>query len=673
MPESFDLALYSILVITAGGVISIALARASRVHPAFFFLACGVVAGIYLPFSFPAQSLLLQLSELGALFVIFLSALEIEWDLHFAWRGRTILAAFALQLMVALPVAAIFFFVLKADALTAIAVASIAAVHAPERRQSIVSESFRASRVSSDIAFMGLISEITALLAVSLLVAYAQRATATGDLLQEAVGAMLIMLILISFIPASLRFLVRRVGEDSYALFYLMLVLLIAVTIAVRKAGIEPLIGAYAAGFVLTRFVAEGSRVLERLRFTGHSIIVPAFYIQLGISSNFTSSFQWTTLLTALAILAASLIARAAFAFVMRATRRDAKISLRQLMRKNPLVLVLLYVAYARGILPIQALHSLMLYAILNEIFVVVLARFSRPEKIVHSEDDASRILLPVSNPETMLPLLTLAGHFRPEGEVAKIFPLNVVPDTPEAAERIRSVEAQFNELKPLYSMRDDHIELTARIENDRIKAVAHAARELLTEKILLGLGAIPTLQKPQGYSFLEQLTETAPANTVIAAHIQTDLSLSAQINVIVANARLLTTQDVWLPAILALARRLKANPVFFAEPEVLPAVTEHLAHLDPRRRYSVRAGQIHAGLDLLTLNGGENALWVAVLERAAYYPQEKIHARLPEMMLRAFADRNFMLIYPAGEMPRRKVKKRGNAWVKFRRFFGFS
>jgi Kef-type K+ transport system membrane component KefB len=673
MPESFDLALYSILIITAGGVLSIAFARASHVHPAFFFLACGIVAGIYLPFSFPAQSLLVQLSELGALFIIFLSALEIEWDLHFAWRGRTILAAFVLQLMTAIPVAAFFLFVLKTDILTAIAVASIAAMHAPERRQAIVSESFRASRVSSDIAFMGLISEITALLAVSLLVAYAQRATATGDLLQEAVGAMLIMLILISFIPPSLRFLIRRVGEESYALFYLMLVLLISVTIAVRKAGVEPLMGAYAAGFVLTRFVAEGSRVLDRLRFTGHSIIVPAFYIQLGSSSNILSSFQWTTLLAALAILVTTIIARAAFAFVMRTTRRDAKVSLRQLLRKNPLVLVLIYVAYARGIIPASALHSLMIYAVLNEIFVVLLSRFARPEKAGSADDGAARILLPVSNPETMMPLLTLAGHFRNENTPAKIFPLNVVPDGPGAEERIRTVEAQFNELKPLYAMRDEHIELTARIENDRIKAVAHAARELLTEKILLGLGAIPTLQKPQGYSFLESLTETAPGNTIIAAHIQTDLSLSAQINVIVANERLVTTQDVWLPAVLNLARRLKANPVFFGEPAILPAITEHLAHLDHRRRYAVRAGQIHAGLDLLTLNGGENSLWIAVLERAAYFPQEKIHARLPEMMLRAFGDRNFMLIYPAGNVPVKRLKKRGNAWQKFRRFLGFS
>jgi Kef-type K+ transport system membrane component KefB len=280
MPGSFELALYSILLITAGGVASIALARVSGVHPAYFFAACGVISALFLPFTFPPQSLLIQLSELGALFVIFLAALEIEWDIRSSLNRRTVLLGFVLQLMAALPVMAFFFFVLRSDATAAITAGIIAAMHAPDRGRPAPAERFLTNRISGEIGLMGLISEITALVGVSLLIAWAPPRRTTGNLLQEAVGVILILLILVSFLPPALRFLVKRTGEESYALFYLMLVLLVSVTIGVRQAGIEPLFGAYAAGFVLTRFVAEGSRVLERLRFTGHSIIVP-----LSISS----------------------------------------------------------------------------------------------------------------------------------------------------------------------------------------------------------------------------------------------------------------------------------------------------------------------------------------------------------------------------------------------------
>ena len=73
-----------------------------------------------------------------------------------------------------------------------------------------------------------------------------------------------------------------------------------------------------------------------------------------------------------------------------------------------------------------------------------------------------------------------------------------------------------------------------------------------------------------------------------------------------------------------------------------------------------------------MTLDANANAFSIAVLERTFRYPEEKIHARLPEMMLRAFSDRNFMLLYPAVGAGV-QIKKPRNAWRKFKRFLGFA
>ncbi len=83
-------------------------------------------------------------------------------------------------------------------------------------------------------------------------------------------------------------------------------------------------------------------------------------------------------------------------------------------------------------------------------------------------------------------------------------------------------------------------------------------------------------------------------------------------------------------------------------------------------------AVRFNAGLDLVTLDANANAFSIAVLERTFRYPEEKIHARLPEMMLRAFSDRNFMLLYPAVGAGV-QIKKPRNAWRKFKRFLGFA
>ncbi len=671
MPEAFQLALYSLLVITAAGVVSIAAARLTHVHPAYYFIVCGVAGSFVLPFSFPSNSLVLQLAQLGALFVIFLSALEIQWDLRFTLNLRTILSGLITQIIIAAPICALFKLILKTDLLSAITAGLLVSMHAPERKSSLVGQTFRNISVSNDLALMGLISEIVSLVGISLLIAYTQQTVITGDLLQVAVGAILIVLVLVSFVPQALRFLLKRIDGESYALYYLMMLLLIAVILVVRRSGLEPLLGAYAAGFFLTRFVMAGSHVLERLRFTGHSLLVPAFYLQIGFSSDLISGINATTLTGAALIAAITVPLAFVLARILKRNGNDSQAF--RLLRKNPLLLVLIYVAHARGLVATGTLHTLVLFSLLNEVIVVLLARNqARSDADTGSLPEIPRVLLPVSNPESILPLLTLASHLGNDAGAARIYPLNVVPDAPGAEERIRSVESQFNDLIPLFEVRDQKIELMARISNDRIQAVSHSARELLTDRILLGLGVIPTLQRPQGYSFLEALTETMPDKNVLAAHVQTDLSLTSAVNVIVAHERVMLSADVWLPIVVNLTRRLKAIPIFYAEAALLETIQQKLSDLNHRHQFQVRAGQIHAGLDLLTLDNNPNALSIAVLERAAFYPEENIHARLPEMMLRAFGDRNFMLLYPSGVVPEKRRSSGREAWRKVKRFLGF-
>ncbi len=672
MPEPFLLTVYSFLFIVSGGFLAISLARLTRVHPAYFFLLFGGVLAVALRFVLPQRSLLTELAELGAIFVIFLAALETEWDARFSWRATDLFTALLLQAAIAVPITLMLRFWLALDTGAAIFGGLIAAVHSPERKRAVVGDSFRHNVIAGEAGFFGFVSEITLLIALGLLGAYAQRETLTADLLQVAVGILLILILLITFVPQALRLLLRRVSEESYALFYLMLALFVAVTLVVRKAGIEPLVGAYAAGFVMARFVTEGSKVKERLRFTGHSLLVPSFYIMFGLTVALTGSMTAQNFFFAGALLLITFIMRTASFFALKQGRSERAVSLVQLMRKNPLVLVLLYIATARGVFPVTALHPVLLYLIANELCVVLLA-LRAPEGDGQTAPQApeSRVLLPVSNPETMLPLMNLASHLGSSGRAPRIHPLNVVADLPGAEAKIRAVEMQFNEIIPLYAARDQTVQLSTRIDNDRIRAVARASRELIADRILLGLGVIPTLQRPQGYSFLESLTQEALQTTILAAHLQSDLALTSTVNVIVAKATLLETIDTWLPLVTELSRRLRAEAVFFSDPVVLAEIDQILKAERVKVSYSLRTGQIHAGLDLVTLDASPNAFSVAVLERSQLHPNEKIHARLPEMMLRAFADRNFMLVYPAcgsGALTQRRL----SSWKKFKRILGF-
>lgn len=672
MPEPQLLTVISFLLIVTGGFLGISLARLTRIHPAYFFLLFGGALALALPFVLPQRSLTSELAELGAIFVVFLAALETEWDARFAWRASDILTAVITQLVVAVPVAMLAFFWLQLGAAAATFAGLIAAAHAPGRRRQVVGDSFRHNLISGEAGLFGFVSEISLLVALALLGAYAQREALTADLLQVAVGIMLILILLITFVPQALRLLLRQVSEESYAIYYLMLVLLIGITLLMRRASVEPLLGAFAAGFVMARFVTEGSKILERLRFTGHSLLVPAFFIMLGYTLVLTGPVTLTNCIVAIALTALTWTIRFVSVYLLNLRARGHRLSLQQLTRKNPIVVVLLFMGAARGVYPVAALQALLLYLVANEILSVLVALRTPEADLPEEPVPDARVLLPVSNPETMLPLLNLAAHLGHLGRSARIHPLNVVADTDQTEAKIRAVEAQFNEIIPLYAARDQVVQLSTRIDDDRIRAVARTARELIADRILLGLGAIPTLQRPQGYSFLESLSEIALNNSILAAHLQADLALTSHINVVVANRTMLESREIWLPLIIQISRRLRSELVFFADPAVLSEIEQHLGAEEKRTPYTTRAGQIHAGLDLLTLDPNPNAFTIAVLERTFRYPEEKIHARLPEMMLRAFADRNFMLFYPAVGAGI-AVKRPRTTWRKFKRFMGFN
>jgi len=670
MPSSFELALYSLLAITAAGTIGIPLARTTRIHPAYFFMIAGALLSAFVPFTFTAQSLLVQLAEVGALFVIFLSAIDLEWDIHFAWKTRTLAAGFFLQIVTITFVALAAHWFFAADIVAALTVGTIASLYAPDRKASPISDTFRNTRVASEASFMGFISEIVGLVVVAIILAANLHSDTSIDILQLGVGSLIVLLVLVSFMPQVLNFLLRRVGEESYALYYTLLTLLLTVVLFVRRAGIEPLLGTYAAGFVFARFATTGSKLIERLRFTGHSIIVPAFYLQFGIAADFSGASLLHSLFFAFMFLIVSIAVRFVALQILQAANAHAAMNLAQILRKNPLALVFIYFAMARGLVPTPFVQIICLYLFFNEILVSILTAHRRADE--NAVEQEPRLLLPVSNPETMLPLLTLAGHLGSPTQSAKIFPLNIVPDDEKSEERIRAIEVQFNEILPLYVSSENRIELTTRIADDRINTVAHTARELLADRILLGLGVIPTLVRPQGYSFLESLSEASPSSTIIAAHLQQSLALTTHINIFVASTSLLQSIDTWLPLLLNLATRLKANPVFFADTAVLPELTQQLQLLNMHRKFAIKAGNIHAGLDLLTLDSDTATLSVAVIERMAEFPHEKIHARLPEMMLRAYGDRNFILLYPGSNRAPQTKPKRKSAWRNLKRFFGF-
>jgi len=125
-----------------------------------------------------------------------------------------------------------------------------------------------------------------------------------GILIVWTIAAALILPPLIS------RFFRRiKAGGTSEFLFALAITFLCAA--AAGLAGMNPVVGAFAAGLLLNRHIPERSGLMSQLKFAGDSLFIPICVLYIGMLSNIPALFSdGRTALLALAILLVILVSK---------------------------------------------------------------------------------------------------------------------------------------------------------------------------------------------------------------------------------------------------------------------------------------------------------------------------------------------------------------------------
>ncbi|MCX7632090.1 MAG: cation:proton antiporter, partial [Turneriella sp.] len=352
MPENVLLSVATLLAIALAGVLSVVLARWLRIHPAWFFIFIGSLLPYFWPQAFATKNLVGQLAEIGALFLVFLAALDIPWELRLTLRPREAARLLLQYFASMLPLFVFFYFlVLPGEMAAAFGATLLAGAFVPPSRQHSVEAGFRSYPQQEKPALRGVLSESTVLVALGFLLPLSQRTFTGAEVLRQMVALLILLVAMLYLIPQVLRLILRRTGEESYALFYSTIALIFITIAAGYFLGLEPMLGAYAVGFIISRFVAQGSRILGRLRFIGLSFFVPAFYMEFGSTGMLWQGLAWQMVLPVLLLTAAVIAVRSfqRYAFGWENTE-TAKTLLR--IQRNPMVLALLYFAFVHGLLP---------------------------------------------------------------------------------------------------------------------------------------------------------------------------------------------------------------------------------------------------------------------------------------------------------------------------------
>ena len=441
-------------------------------------------------------------STIGLLYIMFLAGLELNLIEFKANANRSVvfgIATFAIPFGIGYPVC---HYLLGMDVWASLLIASIFATHTLVTYP-IASKYGVTKDPSVAITVGGTILTDTGVLVVLAMILGARGDGLTSEFWMRLVVSLLVFIAFMALVVPWLakRFFERQADKKhSHYIFVLAIVFLSAFLSEV--AGLEPIIGAFAAGLALNRQIPNSSALMNRIEYLGNSLFILFFLISVGMIVDVRVVFDgFTVLLMALALtftafagkyLAAELTQKV---FRLKREQRDLIFGLSSAHAAATLAVVI--VGYRAGIVDDKIINAIIVIILASCVIAsIVTEKAARKlEATTETTQDAARngnqndeqILIPLSETTEFEHLVRLAVLIREKKSSYPLAVVSVVPNTDEAEDNIALAREMLEEVRFEASAADVELKVMATIDHHPGIGISRTAREIGADLILMG------------------------------------------------------------------------------------------------------------------------------------------------------------------------------------------
>lgn len=307
-----------------------------------------------------------------------------------------------------------------------------------------------------------------------------------------------ISVVFLGFPPIARWFFKTMEGEKTSHFIFVLAMVFLAAFFA-QLAGLEAILGAFMAGLALNKLIPNSSPLMNRIEFVGNSLFIPFFLISVGMLVDLSVLLKGTEALIVVGVLtAAALLSKWLAAWITQklfgysTIQRNIIFSLSAARAAATLAVVL--VGYNLGILDENVLNGIVILILITCLvasFVaenagkkMALAELTQPGE---EEEYPEKILVPISNPETMERLLDLAILLQDPRSEQPITALAVVQDNEEAQARLVSNKKLLEKAVHHASAADTKLEVVTKIDLNVASGIGRAMREISANMLVLG------------------------------------------------------------------------------------------------------------------------------------------------------------------------------------------
>jgi Kef-type K+ transport system membrane component KefB len=457
--------------------------------------------------------------------------------------------------------------------------------------------------------------------------------------------------------------------DDSISQFTFVLGAVFLAAFLAELAGMEPIIGAFAAGLALNRLIPRTSPLMNRIDFVGNALFIPFFLIGVGMLVDFEVFVKgFETVKVALVMTAVATLCKLAAAWISKLAFRFSRdeflvmFGLSNAQAAATLAAVMVGYRTVLETLPDGTEVRLLNEAVLNGTIIMILvtctissfttARAAGRLALVEAAKlgaeqppEGRRVLLSFAGVENVEPLVELAVTFKPRKSRERLFGLHVIDEqtTPEVRARGRKLLEQAVKLA---AASDNELEPITRHDMNVASGLVFTVREYGISDVVLGV----TREHPESGELFGSLTATVLERTNKAVFVYAPLQPLGTIKRVVVAAPHRAEFEAgfvrWFDRVRALVRQAGVRLAFHA-PKATLSVLAKLC--EGAGLHEVALRELDDWDDFLVLSRelGADDLLVVVSARPGSLSYDTLFAKLPRQLHRHFSANGFLVIYP--------------------------
>jgi Kef-type K+ transport system membrane component KefB len=347
-----------------------------------------------------------------------------------------------------------------------------------------------------------IITDCAALLVLAVVASSVEGELNAAFWLRLGISLAVFVAIVLLGVPRLGRWFFRQYSDSATAEYVFVLAVLFTCAVLAELAGVEPIIGAFLAGLAINRLIPESGPLNNRLHFFGNALFIPFFLFSVGmlvdvrVLAGSTQAWQvmigMTVTVIATKWLAARLTQRL-FGYAAEEGWTMFGLSVPQAAATLAAALI----GYQVGLFDDAVLNgSILMILVTCTLGPWVVEKYGRrlalrEERAPYRPSEApQRILVAVSNPASVEPLMDLALLVRDPDSAEPVHPLIVVPgrgDADKVAPQVAGAEKLLARAVVHGAGADVPVVPLTRVDHNYAHGIARGITETRSNTVVVG------------------------------------------------------------------------------------------------------------------------------------------------------------------------------------------